>query len=264
MRPAGRERQLMGRRRKKVYAVARGRKPGVYEVWSGNEGAQAQVDGFRDALYKGFYSMDAALGWLRDQGIHVPAKVARTSQNDGQTAISSQGTRNAPEVTEVVIYTDGGSIDNPGPGGYGVVLLSGGHRKELSGGFRLTTNNRMELMACIVGLGALRTRSNVKIYSDSSYVVNACTKGWARKWRAKGWKRTKRDYAENADLWARLLDLCDQHEVAFVWVRGHAGNRENERADRLATRAARRAHLPADAAYERGETQHLPPKLFEL
>ncbi len=154
------------------------------------------------------------------------------------------------KLKKIVIYTDGACIGNPGPGGYGVVLIYGDRRKELSGGFRLTTNNRMEIMAAIVGLSALRTRCSVVLYTDSQYLSDAMNKGWAKRWRAKGWRRNKKNKALNPDLWQQLLDLCERHDVDFVWVRGHAGNVENERCDRLSTEAAEKKHLPADSAYE--------------
>ena len=152
---------------------------------------------------------------------------------------------------QVVIYTDGACSGNPGPGGYGVVLLFGEHRKELSGGFRKTTNNRMELLGAIEGLRALKERCSVKLHTDSQYVVNAIEKGWAAKWKANGWMRNKKDKAVNPDLWEQLLTLCQQHKVEFVWVRGHSGNKENERCDVLAVAAAQQCNLPADEVYER-------------
>ncbi|MCE2469045.1 MAG: ribonuclease HI [Dehalococcoidia bacterium] len=151
----------------------------------------------------------------------------------------------------VIIYTDGACIGNPGPGGYGAVLLHGGARKELSGGFRLTTNNRMEILAAVASLDALKEPCSVTLYSDSRYVVDAMEKGWAERWRANGWRRNKKERAVNPDLWERLLDLTGKHSVAFKWVRGHAGNRENERADRLAAEAAKGARLAVDEVYER-------------
>ena len=155
-------------------------------------------------------------------------------------------------LKHVVIYTDGACSGNPGPGGYGVVMLFGEHRKELSGGFRKTTNNRMELLGAIEGLRALKERCSVKLHTDSQYVVNAIEKGWATKWRANGWMRNKKEKAVNPDLWEQLLTLCQHHKVEFIWVRGHAGNKENERCDQLAVAASQRPHLPADEAYERG------------
>ncbi|MFY9610631.1 MAG: ribonuclease HI [Blastocatellia bacterium] len=155
------------------------------------------------------------------------------------------------EPKKVTIYTDGACLGNPGPGGYGVVLLYGGHRKELSGGFRLTTNNRMELLAVIVGLRSLKERCSVKVYCDSQYVVNAIEKGWAARWRANGWRRNKKEKAINADLWEQLLDLCEKHEVEMVWVRGHSGVKENERCDVLSVAAASQPELAIDEAYEK-------------
>jgi ribonuclease HI len=153
-------------------------------------------------------------------------------------------------LKEVTIYTDGACSGNPGTGGYGVVLLYGEHRKELSGGFRLTTNNRMEMMAAIVGLASLKSQCLVTLYTDSQYLVNAIAKGWAKKWQKNGWKRNSKEKAKNPDLWEQLLDLCSQHQVNFVWVRGHAGNLENERCDRLAVSAAQQLDLPPDLGYK--------------
>ncbi len=164
--------------------------------------------------------------------------------------------KSAGELRRVTIYTDGACIGNPGPGGYGVVLLSGEHRKELSGGYRRTTNNRMEMLAAIVGLEALKERCHVTLYSDSQYLVNAVEKGWAKKWRANGWKRNKTEKALNPDLWDRLLGLCEYHVVKFRWIRGHAGNAENERCDQLATGAARQRGLPVDEGYEATLVRH--------
>ena len=150
----------------------------------------------------------------------------------------------------VTIYTDGACLGNPGPGGYGVVLLYDDHRKELSGGYRLTTNNRMELTAAIKGLAALKKPCAVELFSDSEYVVNAVEKGWARRWRANGWYRPNKKMAENRDLWQELLSLCDRHQVHFEWIKGHAGHAENERCDQLAFQSARMPNLSADKGYE--------------
>ncbi len=146
----------------------------------------------------------------------------------------------------ITIYTDGSALGNPGPGGYGVVLLSPPYRKELSGGYRLTTNNRMELMAVIRGLEALKYDGcDVVIYSDSQYVVNAIEKKWLFGWEKKGFKDKK-----NPDLWMRFLPLYRKHRVRFVWVKGHAGNPENERCDVLAVAAAKGKQLPEDEGYD--------------
>jgi ribonuclease HI len=152
---------------------------------------------------------------------------------------------------DVKLYTDGGCINNPGPGGYGIVLLYGTHRRELSGGFRRTTNNRMEIFAAIAGLEALKEPCRVTLFSDSQYLVHAMQKGWARRWQASGWKRSSKERALNPDLWERLLELCRVHEVRFEWVRGHAGEAENERCDELATAAARGENRGIDEVYEK-------------
>ncbi len=154
-------------------------------------------------------------------------------------------------MKQVTLYTDGGCINNPGPGGYGVVLLYDSHRKELSGGFRKTTNNRMEILAAIAGLRALKESCRVTLYSDSQYLVNAIEKGWARRWQSNGWMRNKNEKALNPDLWEKLLELCEIHKVHFEWLRGHAGHDENERCDELATSAARSSNLAIDEVYER-------------
>jgi ribonuclease HI len=149
----------------------------------------------------------------------------------------------------VTIYTDGACLGNPGPGGYAAILIYQRHRRELSGGYRRTTNNRMEIMAAIVGLSALRERCRVTLYSDSEYMVNAVSRGWAERWRANGWKRNKRERALNADLWERLLQLSEYHNVHFDWVKGHATTRENVRCDELAMQAAQQPNLPVDEGY---------------
>ncbi len=137
----------------------------------------------------------------------------------------------------VIAYTDGACSGNPGPGGYGVILQYGEHRKELSEGFAQTTNNRMELLGVITALEALKTPCEVDLYSDSKYVVDAIQKGWAVKWRKKNWMRTPKEPAKNPDLWERLLDLLEVHEVTFHWVKGHAQNENNNRCDELAVQA---------------------------
>ena len=152
-------------------------------------------------------------------------------------------------MTRVEIYTDGGCEPNPGPGGYGVVLLHPKKRAEASGSFRLTTNNRMEIFAAIAGLEMLKQPCQVTLYSDSQYLVDAIMQGWAASWKKKNWWRTKTERAANIDLWERLLKLCGIHDVQFSWVRGHAGNRENERCDQLAKAAAQQPDLPADPGY---------------
>jgi len=146
---------------------------------------------------------------------------------------------------EITIYTDGASSGNPGPGGYGVVLIYGKHRLEKSEGFRLTTNNRMELLAVIVGLESLKIPgSSVVIYTDSRYVADSVERGWVFSWEAKSFKKEK-----NPDLWIRLLKVYRQHKVRLVWIKGHASNPENEVCDRLAVEACKGNNLPEDTGY---------------
>lgn len=148
---------------------------------------------------------------------------------------------------KITIFTDGASRGNPGPGGYGVVLISDeNHYKEKSAGFRKTTNNRMELLSVIEGLAALNRPSDVTIYSDSKYVVDAVEKGWLKNWVRKGFAGKK-----NVDLWRRYLKVAEPHDVKFVWVKGHAGNKLNERCDELAVAASKKSNLPPDVEFER-------------
>lgn len=152
--------------------------------------------------------------------------------------------------TELVIYTDGSSRGNPGPGGYGTILFWGGHRKELSQGYRRTTNNRMELMAVIAGLGALKKDGmKITIYSDSQYVVKAWEQGWLKKWIATNFKGGKK----NRDLWMEFWEQSKKHTLRFVWVRGHSDNQFNNRCDELATTAADGHDLIPDEGFEEGD-----------
>ena len=149
-------------------------------------------------------------------------------------------------MAQITMYTDGSALGNPGPGGYGVVLMSGPHRKEISAGYRLTTNNRMELLAVIVGLEALKADGNdVTIYSDSKYVVDSVSKGWLFDWERKNFKDRKND-----DLWRRFLAIYRRHRVRFIWIKGHAENPENELCDRLANGCAHGANLMEDVGYK--------------
>ena len=150
------------------------------------------------------------------------------------------------------IFTDGAASPNPGQGGYGVVMLWNGRRQELSGGFRSTTNNRMELLSVIMALRQFaETPVATRIYSDSKYVVDNLTSGYAAKWRSNHWRTTAtRQPAKNADLWAELLTLTERHPIRFVWVKGHAENPENNRCDELAVLARQTQDLPPDEGYE--------------
>ena len=152
----------------------------------------------------------------------------------------------------VTLYTDGACCPNPGRGGYGMVLMRDGQRREMSGGFLETTNNRMELFSVIAGLRTLeRAGLAVTVFSDSRYVVDMYSGGYAQQWRSKGWRKADRRPSLNPDLWGELLDLCSRHEVSFVWVRGHADHSENTRCDELAVQARQRDDLPADPGYRR-------------
>ncbi|HEY7180580.1 MAG TPA: ribonuclease HI [Blastocatellia bacterium] len=252
----------MSKNKKQYYAVRSGREPGIYRTW---EECKAQVDGYAKAQFKGFTSLEEAeayLGYVKtnNPGAGEPSSVrpfnppgrpkkSRGTGHGDDEATALEMLETGDGLKHVVIYTDGACLGNPGPGGYGVVLLHGKERKEFSRGFRLTTNNRMEMLACIVGLQTLKDPCAVTLYSDSQYVINSMTKGWALRWRKNKWKRSGED-VPNADLWANLLDLCDKHKVRFNWVRGHAGNKENERCDQLARQAALSFELAIDSVYE--------------
>ncbi len=141
---------------------------------------------------------------------------------------------------EVTIYTDGACSGNPGPGGWAAILKYKDLERELSGGEALTTNNRMELMSVVESLSLLREPCAVKIVSDSKYVVDSVNKGWVRAWQRNGWRNSKKITPPNCDLWQKLLQLLERHEVSFCWIRGHAGHPYNERCDRLAVEQSKR------------------------
>lgn len=149
----------------------------------------------------------------------------------------------------IELFTDGGAEPNPGVGGFGFILCQRGQCKEFAQGFNHTTNNRMELMAVIYGLGQIKRKARVQVYSDSKYVIDGIEKGWAKNWRSKGWMRNSKEKAINSDLWAKLLDLVDYHEVRFQWVKGHNGHMQNERCDQLATWAIKNSVLQDDQGY---------------
>ncbi len=245
--------------KQKHYAVKKGHKPGLYEEWYGAQGAEIQIRGYSGAVYKGFASREEAAAWIgkaersAQQGMPFasakPARSKGTASRGVKPIVEKPSSRGTVPGSGTAIYTDGGCRKNPGPGGYGVVLLINGHRKELSGGFALTTNNRMELMGCIIGLEALDQRGAVTVYSDSQYVVNGMVKGWAKRWKRNNWMRNGNEPAENSDLWSRLLDVCEKHDVQFQWVRGHNGNPENEQCDKLAVEMSHGTDLPPDRGY---------------
>jgi len=236
--------------KKKFYAVAVGRQPGIYTQWFGDAGAQYQVIGFQGARYKRFSTREEAQGFIQDWRSGEQMRVKPSRKINARSTATPVDKPDVDLVDRIIIYTDGSSLGNPGPGGYGVVISSSGGNRELSGGFRKTTNNRMELLACIVGLEQLETPSAVVLYSDSRYVVDGITKGWAKKWQRNDWRKSNGGKALNIDFWERLLSLCDRHDVQWVWVKGHAGNPGNERCYKLATQAANLPKLPPDVAYE--------------
>jgi ribonuclease HI len=229
---------------KKYYAVASGRVPGIYTNWPE---AEKQVRGFAGARFKGFASEAEAREWLKNPGSfrRGPAR-----QKIPQLPAS------VPPAGSVLVYTDGGCSGNPGPGGFGVVIDDADSRRELSGGFRLTTNNRMEMTAAIVALEQLQGCGKpVMLFSDSAYLVNGINQGWARNWRARGWRKSDGKPALNIDLWTRLLNLLEGLNITLFWVKGHAGNELNERCDQLAVGALRGDQLPPDQGYERTVAQ---------
>ena len=241
-------------KKKKYYAVAAGRATGVFTQWFGDGGAEKLVRGYNGAVYKGFPTIEEARAFLTANEGRTK-KPLRAAKKRSATHAKPRAAARQPLPAKdgrIVIFTDGGALNNPGPGGYGVVIVNNGKTKELSKGYRRTTNNRMELLACIVGLGAIKKASSILLYSDSQYVVNGITKGWARKWKANGWVKSNKEPALNPDLWDQLLKLCNKHDVTFQWVKGHAGIAGNERCDQLATQAASGGNLAVDKEYEKG------------
>lgn len=152
-------------------------------------------------------------------------------------------------LQRVIIHTDGGCKGNPGPGGFGVVLVAGRHRKELSAGFRLTTNNRMELRAAIAALELLNAPCEIELHSDSKYVIDAMTKKWVEGWKKRGWMTAGRTPVKNKDLWIRLVAASQPHKINWCWVKGHAGHAENERCDELANLAVARKEFLEDVGF---------------
>lgn len=250
---------------KKIYVVAKGKKPGVYRAWAGSGQAQEQVQGVAGAKYKSFASPADAKAWAQTiEGVHPSVLDALDGVKGGGPG-SADEYEDALKRGEAVVFSDGGSQGNPGPGGYGCVVLCGDTRQEFSAGFRQTTNNRMEIMGCIAGLewkfgGLGITKKHgpvmrdadapkILVVSDSRYVVDAMTKGWAIRWRARQWMRNETELAKNSDLWERMLYLCEGKNVTFRWVKGHAGSTENERCHDLAVEAAAGDDLPLDPGF---------------
>lgn len=193
-----------------------------------------------------------AEAFLKEESLKENKKEQTAPAEKGNSVKKESHERKAEskDQKKVVIYTDGACSGNPGAGGYGVVLIYGGTKRELSEGYRLTTNNRMEVLAVIKGLEALKEPCQVTLYSDSKYVVDAIQKGWVTKWKANGWYRNKKERASNVDLWERLLVQLERHQVTFQWVKGHADNPGNERCDELARGAIAAGNLLEDENYQ--------------
>jgi len=233
--------------KKKFYAVAAGRECGIFKDWAVVE---KLVKGYAGARYKSFSSHDEAETWLA----HPVYEKNKTRPKDK----SSRTLPGGSEQGSLAVYTDGGCINNPGPGGYGVVIDNNGKQLELSGGFRHTTNNRMEMMAAIAALQWLGSvQQKIYLYTDSSYLVNGINKGWARRWQKNGWRKSDRGTVLNVDLWKKLLALLEGRNVHFHWVKGHAGLELNERCDRLAVSAARKGSEAVDEGYENSLQEQL-------
>ena len=180
----------------------------------------------------------------------------------GASQLSAVPDESAADITlvlkpgsELEIWADGSCVKNPGPGGYGIIVKYQAHKWEKAGGFRLTTNNRMEITGVLVALEALPAKCKVTIFSDSQYVVNSMTKGWAKRWKSEGWIKKGGKTVPNADLWKKMLDLCAKHKVEFKWVKGHNGSPENERCDQMAQFAAHQPNLPEDKGYKKNESE---------
>jgi len=236
---------------KKIYAVFQGHQPGLFDSW---EKASQQVKNFKGAKYKSFSHRDSAITWLRECVLAAKEPVAQhiidiiKTQNDKVTSASKA--TNPGLNGKIIIHTDGGASPNPGVGGYGVVMQKGSRRKELSAGYQLTTNNRMEMMAVIVALQTLNESSDVELYTDSKYVVDSITKRWVYGWKKRGWKKSDGKRPENVDLWEVIIPLLEEHQVEFHWVKGHAGHAENERCDVLVSEARKNKNLFVDTGYK--------------
>jgi ribonuclease HI len=218
---------------KKYYAVRRGRKTGIFTEWFGPDGAQAQVRGFKGAVYKGFPTRSEAEQFVKSSAAAPPEE--KPVDEDGR----------------LQVFTDGGAIGNPGPGGFGVVILEPGRpSREINGGFVRTTNNRMEMMGCITALEALAPEVPVTLHSDSRYLVDAVNKGWVYAWRKRGWRKADGTLPANIDLWQRLLPMLEARDVNLKWVRGHAGHVWNERCDQLVHEAIQQGNLRVDEGYD--------------
>ncbi len=236
---------------KKIYAVFQGHHPGLFTSW---DEASEQVKGFKGAKYKSFPDQTAAIAWLRECVVAAKEPVAEhlidLIKDHIVKAEHASRSQQSNSNGKIIIHTDGGASPNPGVGGYGIVLQRGAKRKELFAGYKLTTNNRMEMMGVIVALRALNEPSDVILHTDSKYVVDSITKRWVYGWMKRGWKKSDGQRPENVDLWKQLLPLVKEHKVDFRWVKGHAGNAENERCDALVGEARKSKNLLVDIGYK--------------
>ncbi|MGE4518415.1 MAG: ribonuclease HI [Desulfobacteraceae bacterium] len=220
--------------KKKWYAVVKGKKPGIYGAWFGENGAKEQIDGFRGAVFKGFLSYEDAENFMN------------SNNNSGSSGEKSEA------MDLIVVYTDGGCINNPGPGGFGAVIIENGKIVELSGGRRHTTNNRMEMKACIEALEYLKkSRKKIILHTDSAYIANAVNKGWLKSWIKNDWIKSDKKPVLNSDLWKEIHEYLKILDVEFKWVKGHSGIKYNERCDVLANSAARNNPGEPDENFEK-------------
>ncbi|MCP4719972.1 MAG: ribonuclease HI [Desulfobacteraceae bacterium] len=227
----------------KYYAVAQGRKTGIFNSWSETE---QQVRGFTNAIFKSFKTRQEAEAFLKNPSFSHKLNKSGSNKSGPTKTQEYPGATDYPRGT-IVVYTDGGAIGNPGPGGYGVVIKD---REEISGGYNLTTNNRMELKAVMVAMEALQgEKAPIVLHSDSKYVINGLNKGWAKNWKKKNWVKSDGNPAMNSDMWALLLELQKKIDITFKWVKGHAGDPLNERCDELANGVARKKGMPDDIGY---------------
>ena len=221
---------------KKVYAVKRGRTTGLFMSWAE---CQAQIDGFAGAVYKGFMTLGEAQAWL--WGAAPDTADAQTVRpNEGVGVTKEMTLAGSPAPADYTVYTDGSCLRNPdGPGGFAAVIISrDGAVREISGGEPRTTNNRMELRAGIEALKSLPEGSVLDFYTDSQYLRNAFVKRWLSAWKRRGWLTATGEPVKNQDLWQAMETACARHTIRFHWVKGHAGNRFNERCDLLARQQA--------------------------
>ncbi len=227
--------------KQKFYAIARGYETGIYTSWPE---AKNLIDGYKGAMYKSFYSREEAEAWLENPGYSPKGKKPIGGVSQSPKIFSKKD--------GIIIFSDGGSINNPGPGGYGAIIIKNGEEIELSRGYSLTTNNRMELMGVIAALESIKgSKEKVRVYTDSRYVVDAMTKGWIKNWQRNGWLKSDKTPVLNRDLWEKLVKLTAEFDIEFNWVKGHAGNHYNERCDSLAVSSAKSGKYIVDEAFER-------------